>query len=97
MQQIGVGAARGTDEAGEQRGNEQGQPGPPPQIPQHPVAVRDPEVAELLRPDDLDVDAPRANVVDRVRDETPCGVTGGARIRRRQHCNAHQLSTRKTA
>ena len=69
MQKIGVDTARRAYEAGEQCRDEQRQPRPTPQIPEHAVAVRDPVVPVLLRPDDLNVDTARANVLYRVREE----------------------------
>jgi hypothetical protein len=97
VQEIGIDTAGGADEALKQSRDEQREPGSPPQVPEHAVAVRDPVVAVLLGPDNLDLDATRTNVVDRVRDEPTRSVTRRARIRRRQHGDAHQFSTRKTA
>jgi hypothetical protein len=48
------------------------------------VSVGDAVVAKLLRPDDLDVDATRAHVIHRVRDESSRRVTWIPRVRRRQ-------------
>jgi hypothetical protein len=42
------------------------------------MAVRQPEAAELLGPDDLDVDAAATHVLDRVGDETADRVGGAA-------------------
>ena len=94
---IGVDTERSADEARKQCGDEQREPGSPPQVPDHAVAVRDPVVAVLLGPDNLDLDATRTNVVDRVGNEPTRSVAHRARIRRRQHGDAHQFSTRKTA
>ena len=69
VQKVRVDTARRAYETGEQCRDEQRQPGPTPEIPDHAVAVRDPVVPVLLRPDDLDVDTARAKVLDRVREE----------------------------
>jgi hypothetical protein len=97
VQEISVDTARSADETRKQSWDEQHEPGPPPQVPEHAVAVGDPVVPVLLGADDLDLDAAAANVVDGVRDEPTRGVSCGARVRRRQDGDAHQLSTRKTA
>jgi hypothetical protein len=97
VQEVGLDPARSANETDKQWRNEQRQPGAAPKIADHAMAVGDAEVGELLRPDDLDVDAARANVINRVRDEPSRRVAGRARVRRRQHRDAHQLSTRKTA
>jgi hypothetical protein len=97
VQEIGVDTPRSADEAREQCRDEQPEPRSPPQVPEHAVAIGDPVVAVLLGPDDLDVDPAQANVLDRIRDKPSRCVARRARVRRRQHGNAHQLSTRKTA
>ena len=48
---------------------------PPPQVPEHAVAVCDPVVPVLLGTNDLDLDAARTNVVDGVRNEPSRRVT----------------------
>src|SRR6185312_2031871 len=73
------------------------EPGAAAQVPDDSMAVRQPEAAELLGPDDLDVDATAAHVLDRVRDETAGRVGWAAWVRRREDGDAHQRSTRNTA
>jgi hypothetical protein len=97
MEEIGLDAARGAHEAGEQGGNEQTEPRPPAKVAEHAVAEGEPEAAELFRPDDLDVDTASSYVLDGVRDETADDVTGIPGVRRREHRDAHQLWMRKTA
>jgi hypothetical protein len=53
------------------------------------VSVGNPEVAELLGADDLDLHAARAEVLDSVADEAPGSVFGKARIRRRENGDSH--------
>jgi hypothetical protein len=97
MHEVRVDPASCANEADEQRRHEQAEPGPAAQIPEHPVAVRNTVMPKLLRPDDLHIDTASTNVLDGVRDETPGRVPVEARVRRRQHRDAHQVSTRKTA
>src|SRR4051812_11102634 len=89
MQQIGVDTAGGTQERREQRGEEQREPRSPVEVPEHAVAVGNSEVAELLGPDHLDLEAASAHVLDRIRDKPTRGITRRARIRRGQHSDAH--------
>ena len=70
MQKIRVDTARRPYETGEQCRDEQREPGPTPQIPDHAVAVRDPVVPVLLWSDDLDVDTASAKVLHRVREKS---------------------------
>ena len=97
VQYVGVDTARGAHEARDQERHEQGKPRPPPQVAGHAVAVRDPEVAELLGPDDFHVDASRTNVLDRVCDESSRCISRVPGVRGRENADTHQLSTRKTA
>ena len=97
MNEVRVCPSRGANEAREQSWEQQSQPWPPAQIAEHAVAVGDPVVPILLRPDHFDADSSLANVLDRVCDEPTGSIAGMARVRRRQDGDAHQLSTRKTA
>ena len=97
VQQVCVDRPGSAHEARKQRRDEQAEPGPPAQVAEHTVAVRDPVVPKLLRPDHLDVDPAGANVFDRVGDETACCVTRIARVRRRQDRDPHQVLDTKTA
>jgi hypothetical protein len=97
MEEVDVRTASGSHEACEQGRHEQPQPGTAAQVPEDAVAVRDPEVVELLGPDDLDADAARAHAFHGIRDETTRGVARAAWIRGRQHADPHHVSTRKTA
>ena len=80
VQEISIHPAGGAHEAREQRGDEQHEPRPAPQIADDPVSVGDPVVTELLRPNDLDLDPARTDVVDRVRNEPAGRIPGEARI-----------------
>ena len=80
VHEVSVDPARRANEAEEQRRREQPEPGPPAQIAEHPVAVRDAVMPKLLRADDLDVDATGTNALDGVRDETPGCVPVEARV-----------------
>jgi hypothetical protein len=97
VHEVCVDPARGANEADEQRRHEQPEPGPPAQIAERAVPVGDAVMPKPLRPDDLDVNAARTNVFHRVSDEPSGCVPVEARVRRRQHCDAHQVPTRKTA
>ena len=96
VQEVRFDSTGGAHEARKQRRDEQAEPGPAAQVAEHTVAVRDPVVPKLLRPDHLHVDAARANVFDRVGDETACCVTRIARVRRRQHRDAHYGAARSS-
>jgi hypothetical protein len=89
VQEISVDSARSAGETRKQSWDEQHEPGPPPQVSEHAVAVRDPVVPVLLGPNDLDVDAARTNVVDRIRHEPTRSVTRKAGVRRRQYSDPH--------
>ena len=89
VQEVSVDTARSADETRKQSWDEQHEPGPPPQVPEHAVPVRDPVMPVLLGPHDLDLDAARTNVVDRVRDEHTGGITRKAGVRSRQHSDPH--------
>jgi hypothetical protein len=70
-------------ERGQHRRHERHEPRPRLQIADDPVAVGDAEVAEVLRRDDLDLDA-AAQALDGVGDEASGRVARVPRIRRRQ-------------
>ena len=72
-------------------GSSEHEPRPPAQVAGDAVPVRDPEVAERCRRDDLDLDAERA-ARPRRRRATKCPATspGVARVRRRQDDDLHQ-------
>ena len=80
VQEVRFDGTGGAHEARKQRRDEQTEPGPAAQVAEHTVAVRDPVVPKLLRPDHLHVDAARANVFDRVGDETAGCITRIARV-----------------
>ena len=83
VQEVGLHPPGRTYEAREQRRNQERQPRSAAQVGDDAVAVGDPEVAELLGPDDLDLDATRTNVLNGVGDEAPGDVRRKAWVRRR--------------
>jgi len=85
MEQVRIDAPGSPHEAGEQRRDEQCEPGAPPEVSQHTVPERQPVPAELLGANNLHVDAAPADMLDCVRDETPDHVTREARIGRREN------------
>ena len=66
------------------------EPGASADVPGDPVAVREAEVPERRRRDDLDVDSRGAEVLDSVPNEDPGHVVGRARVRGREDEDAHQ-------
>jgi hypothetical protein len=58
------------------------------------VSVREAVRAELLRPDDRDVETAGAEVIDAVGDEVTRRITREPRIRGCEDCDAHQPWTR---
>ncbi len=88
-----VGAARrpprGARVCDEERRQREREPRPRPEVLDDPVAERDPEVPEVRRRDDVDLDARGSEPLDRVRDEHARDVARRARIRRRQDADAH--------
>jgi hypothetical protein len=97
VEQIRVNAPRGTHEAPEQRRHGEREPGTPTQVSEDTVPVGQAEVAKLLRADDLDDDAARAGMLDRVGDEASDDVVRTPWVRRCKNRNLHERSTRKTA
>ncbi len=69
------------------------QPRAPPEVPDDPVTVREPEVAERSRRDHGDFDPGSAQMLDRVLDEHPGDVLLRARVRRRQNEDFHPPSS----
>ncbi len=98
MHEIGVtcGASCGARERDQECGQEQHEPRAAPQVPHDPVAIRDPEVPERRRRDDLHVDALGAHRLDGVADEQPGDVPLVARVRRRQDDHLHVRRRAKT-
>jgi hypothetical protein len=88
VQEVGVGASRRSHEVGEQRRDEQCEPRAPTEVAEHAVPERQPIAAELLRADDLDVDATPADMLDGVGDEAADDVARKARVRRRENGNS---------
>ena len=88
-----VGAPGGTPRCARVRGEERRQQRRPrrvrPEVCRDAVAVRDAEVAEAGRRDHLDVDARRAQVLNRVADEGAGDVAFVPRIRRGEHRDSH--------
>ena len=64
-------------------------PGATAQISNDPVPIREPEVAEGRRRDDLDVDARRPESEHRVADESTGDVVRPTRVRRRENGDLH--------
>ena len=91
VHEVGVagGPPRGPRVVEQERRQQQRQPRPPAQVPGDPVAVRDPEVAERRRRDDLDLDALRAHRLDGVADEEAGHVPLVTRVRGRQDDDLH--------
>ena len=76
-------------EADEEGRQEQREPRPPAQVADDPVPVRDPEVPERRRRDDLDLHSLRPHRLDRVTDEEPRHVPLVPRVRGRQDDDLH--------
>ena len=91
VDEVGVarGAARCAHEPGQEERQREHEPRPAAEVADDPVPVGDPEVAEVRRRDDLDVDPGRPNVLDRVSHEVTGDVVRVSRIRRRQHDDPH--------
>ena len=82
-----AGRARVRDEEERQQ---QREPGLPTDVPRDPVPVREPEVPERRRRDDVDLDAGLTQVLDGVAHEHAGHVVGRARVRGREDEDAHQ-------
>jgi hypothetical protein len=100
VDEVGVGrrVSRRMRERREHHRDKSAEPRPPLDVAEHAVSVRDPEVAERLRGNDVDVDV-LAQSLDCVRDEATRGVSLPARVRRRQdddlhaRCNAREKTS----
>ena len=92
VDEIGAAPQRRAARAYETRknGTQQREPRPPSDVPRDPVPVREPEVPERRRRDDVDLDACFAQVLDRVAHEDSGDVVRRARVRRREDEDAHQ-------
>ena len=86
---VAGGPAGGARVRREEERHEQHLPRAPLQVPDDPVAVREPEVSERRRRDDDDLDATRAHVLDGVAHEGARDVVPGARVRRREDDDLH--------
>jgi hypothetical protein len=91
VHEVGVacGPPRGPGEREQEERDEEYAPRLPPQVPGDPVPVREPEVPERGGRDDRDLDARRAQVLDRVPHERARDVVLRARVRRRQDGELH--------
>ena len=98
MDEIGVarGSPRGTRVRGEEERQEQHLPRTPPEVPDDPVPVREPEVPERGGRDDVDVEAGRPQVLDRIANERSRDVVRPARVRRREDDDLHSRRARAT-
>ena len=88
-----VGSARGSPRRKREGGEEERQrkrlPRCGSEVVEDPVAVRDPEVAEVAGRDDANLDARRADGLDCVSDEVSRDVTRVLRIRGREDEDSH--------
>ena len=92
MDEIGIarGPPRSSRVVEEKRRQEQTEPGPLAQIAGDPVPVRDAEVPERRRRDDLDLHTLRSHRLDRVANEEPGNVPLVPRVRGRQEDDLHR-------
>ncbi len=81
---------------GQEERQREHEPRPAAEVADDPVPVGDPEVAEVRRRDDLDVDPGRPNVLDRVPHEVTGDVVRMPRIRGRQHDDLQESLRPKT-